>query len=72
MLPALSTATGNTQTSVVSRSSGGIGKTTRELQAPTGSTGIYSRWNADWWDFGTRSQYPVLKYEGMDVAVQRR
>ena len=39
----------DTQTSGVSRSSGGIGKTTRELQAPTGSTGIYSRWNADWW-----------------------
>ena len=63
----------DTQTSGVpsTSNSGGIGKTTRELQAPTGSTGIYSRWNADWWDFGTRSQYPVLKYEGMDVAVQR-
>ena len=61
----------DTQTSGVSSSSGGIGKTTRELQAPTGNTGIYSRWNADWWDFGTRSQYPVLKYEGMDVVAQR-
>lgn len=62
----------DTQTSGVSSSSSGIGKTTRELQAPTGSTGIYSRWNADRWDFGTRSQYPVLKYEGMDVAAQRQ
>ena len=48
-----------------------LAKTTRELQAPTGPTGIYSTWNADWWDFGTRRQYPALKYEGMDVAAQR-
>lgn len=61
----------DTQTSGVSSSYGGAGKTTRELQTPTGNTGIYSRWNADWWDFGTRSQYPVLKYEGMDAAAQR-
>ena len=61
----------DTQTSGVSSGRHGIGKTTRELQAPTGPTGIYSTWNADWWDFGTRRQYPALKYEGMDVAAQR-
>ena len=53
------------------------GKTTAELQAPTGYTGIYAEWlidldNADrdfdittgvddYWDFGTSSQYPALK-----------
>ncbi len=53
------------------------GKTTSELQAPTGYTGLYAEWNVDLdnadgdnnfatggddpWDFGTTSQYPVLK-----------
>ena len=53
------------------------GRTTTQLQAPTGYTGIYSNWNADldnadgdnnsatetddFWDFGTSSQYPALK-----------
>ena len=59
-------------TGQTSSSAGGSGKTTRELQVPTGATGIYANWNADWWDFGTSRQYPVLKYEGMDVAAQRR
>ena len=60
------------QTTGQSRSDGGLGKATRELQAPTANTGIYARWNAEWWDFGTARQYPVLKYQGMDVAAQRR
>ena len=60
------------QTTGQSRSAGGLGKTTRELQAPTANTGIYAGWNAEWWDFGTARQYPVLKYQGMDVAAQRR
>ena len=34
--------------------------------------GIYAGWNADWWDFGASRQYPALKYQGMDVAAQRR
>ena len=58
-------------------SDGVVGKTTAELQAPTGYTGIYAGWlldfdNADgdfddttgvddFWDFGTASQYPALK-----------
>ena len=63
----------DTQTTGQSESrGGGAGKTTRELQAPTAATGIYANWNAEWWDFGTARQYPVLKYRGMDVAAQRR
>ncbi len=56
----------------------GLGFTTAQLQAPTGYTGIYENWNVDVdvgsyygsflgpgddpWDFGTSTQYPVLKY----------
>ena len=58
-------------------SDGVVGKTTAELQAPVGYTGIYAGWlldfdNADgdfddttgvddYWDFGTASEYPALK-----------
>lgn len=65
----------DTQTSGLS--DGMEGKTTAELQAPTGYTGIYAGWlldfdNADgdfddttgvddFWDFGTSGQYPALK-----------
>ncbi len=47
-----------------------FGRTTTELQAPTGYTGIYANWNSDLdgdmsadnpWDFGAADQYPVLK-----------
>ena len=62
----------DTQTTGQSRSAGGSGKTTRELQIPTGHTGIYANWNAEWWDFGTARQYPVLKYGGLDVGAQRQ
>ena len=62
----------DTQTTGQSGSIGGTGKTTRELQTPTGHTGIYAEWNAEWWDFGTSRQYPALKYQGMDVGAQRR
>ncbi len=46
------------------------GKTTAELQSPTGYAGIYAAWNVDLdgdsaadnpWDFGTASEYPILK-----------
>ncbi len=63
--------------------SGVVGKTTSELQSPTtyGATtnDTYYNWNAnldgqpgsdDPWTFGTSSQYPVLKYAGMDTTVQ--
>ena len=43
----------------------GTGKTTTELQTPTGYTGIYANWQSgtegDVWDFGTASRYPALK-----------
>ena len=55
----------------------GVGRTTAQLQSPTGYTGIYRDWNADldnadrndddatgaddFWDFGISSQYPALK-----------
>ena len=53
----------DTVASGISTSDGGIGKTTAELQSPTTATGIYADWSADNWDFGTASQYPVLKDE---------
>ncbi len=46
------------------------GKTTAELQTPTGYAGIYSAWDVDLdgdstadnpWDFGSSGQYPILK-----------
>ena len=58
-------------------SAGPEGKTTAELQSPTGYTGIYAGWNVDSddtdkdsdpatgadapWDFGAADQYPALK-----------
>ena len=51
-----------------------FGKTTAELQTPTGYTGIYSAWDdtdGDAWDFGTSTEYPALKFDGLDPAVQR-
>ncbi len=48
------------------------GKTTSELQTPTGYTDIYTSWDIDVdgdgdpdhiWDFGTSSEYPGLKLE---------
>ena len=62
----------DTQTSGTTRSGSGVGKTTREMQRPTGPTGIYADWDPEYWDFGTSRQYPVLRYDGMDVGAQRR
>ena len=51
---------------------GGVGKTTTELQSPTGYTGIYAGWNVDTdgvtggddpWQFGGSTQYPILSWE---------
>ena len=59
----------------------GVGRTTAQLQGPTGYAGIYADWNADLdgdgeadapWDFGTSSQYPVLRHGGLaDLASLR-
>ncbi len=67
----------NTTTSGKVSSAGGEGKTTAELQTPTGYSGIYAEWNLDVdnadgdrdattggddpWEFGTAQQYPALR-----------
>ncbi len=62
----------DTTTSGQGASQGGVGQTTRELQAPTGYRGIYAGWNVDVdgvtgaddpWDFGTARQYPALRVD---------
>ena len=66
-------------TDIFSAGTDGVGRTTAQLQSPTGYTGIYRDWNADldnadrndddatgaddFWDFGTSSQYPALKVD---------
>ncbi len=62
----------------------GSGQSTTTLQGTTGYTGIYANWNLDLdgntntgdsqgrddpWNFGTSSQYPVLKYVGPSAVV---
>ena len=61
----------------------GTAKTTTELQSPTAygtGTSIYKDWNLnldgvtgndDPWDFGTSSQYPVIKYKSTPATGQR-
>ena len=80
LAPTINVSYWDSQTSGQSNSDGGIRKTTAELQSSTGYTGIFSTWNVDVdgdgstddpWDFGTSSQYPVLKYGGLSVAAQR-
>ena len=60
----------DTNTSGYTSGSAGSGRTTAQLQAPTGYSGIYGSWNLDLdgdgrndnpWHFGTSSQYPVLE-----------
>ena len=67
----------DTDTTGQTRSVGGEGKTTEELQSPTDYTGIYAAWNIDLdnadrdgnlatggdnlWDFGSSSDYPTLR-----------
>ena len=63
----------NTETSGQASSGGdAIGKTTVELQTPTGYSGIFANWNRDLdgdgtaddpWDFGTASEYPVVRVD---------
>ena len=57
------------------------GKTTSDLQSVTSYTGIYANWdvnvdgttgNDDPWDFGTNTQYPSLKFDGMSLTAQGR
>ena len=79
----------DTSTSAQTTSAGGsgvVGKTTRQLQTPTGYTGIYANWNTDLdnadadndaatgkddpWTFGNKMQYPMLDYDGMSTTPQ--
>ena len=63
----------DTETSGQSGSAAGAGHTTAELRAPTDYAGIYDDWNdldddnsvddTTYWDFGTATQYPVLKVD---------
>ena len=56
------------------------GKTTAQLQNPTGYTGIYRRWNLDLdgdsapdypWNFGASDQYPTLHTPGQRARAAR-
>ena len=72
----------DTSTSGQTTSAGGsgvVGKTTRQIQTPTGYTGIYANWNTnldgvtgndDPWTFGNNMQYPMLDYKGMSTNPQ--
>ena len=70
----------DTQTSGITETGYGTGKTTSELQTPTSETGIYVNWDVnvdgvtgddDPWDFGTAGQYPVLDFGAHTVNNQR-
>ena len=69
----------DTESSDISFSPAGLGKTTNELQSETDYNRIYALWNVDVdgkvgtddpWTFGAADQYPVLKYAGMDTTAQ--
>ena len=61
----------DTEASGLTASAGGEGKTTVELQEPTGAEGIYAGWNPRSWDFGSRRHYPALRadLDGDGVAT---
>ena len=76
--PTITASYWDTVASGQSESHTGVGKTTTQLQSPTGYSGIYSNWNVDMdgdgngddpWAFGTANQYPVLK--SLKVTKQR-
>ena len=60
------------ETSELSVSQGGVGKSTAELKTPTAGMGIYALWSEGWWDFGDVDQYPMLRSSGRDMALQQR
>jgi hypothetical protein len=71
----------DTDASGVLLSAAGAAKTTAELQAPIGYTGIYANWNVDVdgdgapddpWSFGTASDYPTLTGVGPASNQQQR
>ena len=87
--PTITNSYWDTSTSGQTTSAGGsgvVGKTTRQLQTPTGYNGIYASWNTDLdnadadndattgkddpWAFGNKMQYPMLDYDGMSTTPQ--
>ena len=79
--PAVATYWNTSSGSLVN--SDGASRSTSALQTPTGYTGDYAVWDnqdvdfdgttdTDPWDFGTSSQYPVLKFRGLDLHAQGR
>ena len=55
------------------------GRSTSDLQTPTGYAGLYANWNVDLdgdyeaddpWHFGSPRQYPSLKWRGFDPSKQ--
>ena len=74
----------DTEASGITDTGAGTGKTTSQLKTPTaygtGNTDIYKDWNLnldgvtgndDPWNFGTASEYPVLKYGQLSGVTQR-
>ena len=59
----------DSDTSGQTRSAGGTGKTTVQLQSPTTATGIYANWSPADWDFGNTQSYPMLRYNKVDGTV---
>ena len=60
----------DTRTSGRTSGTGGVGKTTVELQTPTtAAPGIYATWDAMVWDFGTSNQYPKLRNVGAPAHI---
>ena len=66
----------DTETSGQSDSDGGDGKTTNELQSPTGYADSYADWNVDLdgdgsrdnpWIFGSATDYPVLNLGTLEI-----
>ena len=66
----------DTETSGLSDSDGGSGKTTNELQSPTGYAGSYADWDVDLdgdgsrddpWIFGSATDYPVLNLGTLEI-----
>ena len=80
--PTITNSYWDTSTSGQTTSAGGngvVGKTTRQLQTPTGYTGIYANWNTNLdgvtgndnpWAFGNKMQYPMLDYKMMSTTPQ--
>ena len=59
--PVVTASYWDTDTSGMSSSAAGAGRSTSALQEPTSHDGIYASWSDSLWDLGSDSQYPALK-----------